>query len=149
MRKILFIFLAAFVITAVNAQTIVQKRAYRYDTFVVLDSNYEVKDARSLTGIVVFSEAEGTEYISVTTGDEVVFNGPVKQKKQTRDGNETTHVYLFVMEFQGQNVPLQLYEIYDSSVSDVVPTRFMVAIHHKSTGEYVQGHSLERISRIK
>ena len=53
------------------------------------------------------------------------------------------------MEFEGHQGPLQLFETFELSESNVVPKEYFVAIHSGINGEYVQGQSLRGISRIK
>lgn len=149
MRKFVFTFLTIFAIITANAQTIVQKRAYIYNEFVPLDSDCKPGARKYVAGAIVFSEAEGVEFISVTTGEDVTYNGPVRRKKKEQNGNDVSYIYMFTTEFQGYEVPLQMFEVYDLSISSIVPIHFMVMVHSALTGEYIQGQSYEGISRIK
>ena len=149
MRKVsLLLFLLCSI--TLFSQTITQTRAYRYNTFVAVDNDYKEIRVEDVGGIIVFSEASGMQFITVTVGDDVVFNGQVKNTKYNPVNNsERTNVYLFLMEFEGHQVPLQLFETFDLSVSNVVPKEYFVAIHSAINGEYVQGQAFKGISRIK
>lgn len=150
MKKIYMIVLLVSTMSFLNAQTITQKQAYKYETLTFLDMEYNPVDSNPVNGIIVFSEAAGYEFISVTIGDRVRYNGYVRNKKLGQmDGKEKTNVYLFTTEFQGYEIPVQLFEIYDISMSNAVPQRFMLSIHNMKTGVFVQGLVFENISRVK
>lgn len=149
MRKVCLL-LYLFCTLGILGQTITQTRVYRYNTFVAVGHDYKEIRTEEVGGIIVFSEASGMQFISVTVGDNVMFNGQVKNTKYNPVNNsEQTNVYLFVMEFEGHQVPLQLFETFDLSVSNIVPREYFVAIHSAISGEYVQGQALRGISRIK
>ena len=58
-------------------------------------------------------------------------------------------VYLVVMDFQGEKVPLQIFETYNKKESEYIPQYFIVNIHSAQTGKLVQGQLFKNISRIK
>lgn len=150
MRRIFILTLLAACFIPLFSQTITQTRAYKYTTFVAVDNSYNEIQTENIGGVIVFSEASGMQFISVTIGDEVVFNGQIKNIKHNQaNNNEQTNVYLFVMEFEGRNVPLQLFETFDLSWSSIVPKEYFLAVHSALNGEYVQGQAFRGISIIK
>lgn len=80
----------------------------------------------------------------------IIYNGEIKYKKTPqRDGSELVYVYLFTTEFQGIEVPVQLFERYDTKISTAIPTNFVVTLHNAKDGSYVQTQAYEGISRVR
>lgn len=153
MKNYIFFFLICTATLLTSAQDVVQTRVYSYRSLTFIDKDYETigtQNSQNVIGIIAFSEAFGRDYITVTVGEDVAFNGEVKsQKINPIENNEKTVVYLFSTEFQGYQVPLQLFETYDLSESSIVPSYYLLTIHNRQTGEYVQGQVFKGISRIK
>ena len=79
-----------------------------------------------------------------------MYTGIVYSKKQEHpDKNTKMIVYLAIQEFQGQKVPLQIFEIYDLRKSSDIPDSFTVMICSEKTGEMIQGQSFHNVSRIR
>ncbi len=150
MHRVIIITIFAACFISLFSQTITQTRAYKYTTFVAVDNSYNEIQTENIGGVIVFSEASGMQFISVTIGDDVVFNGQIQNAKHNPINNkEQTNVYLFVMEFEGHKIPLQLFECFDLSLSSIVPKEYFLAVHSAIDGEYVQGQAFRGISRIK
>lgn len=147
------VFLICFTSLLSSAQDVVQTRVFSYRSLTFIDKDYETigsQNSQNVMGIIAFSEAYGRDYITITVGEDVAFNGEVKsQKNNPIENNEKTIIYLFTTEFQGYQVPLQLFETFDLSESSIVPKDYLLTIHNRQTGEYVQGQIFKGISRIK
>lgn len=132
--------------SANNTSNIAQKRAYQFSRFVAVD----IDETYQCSGLVVFSEAGSHEFITVMLGSDIIYNGEIKYKKTPqRDGSELVYVYLFTTEFQGIEVPVQLFERYDTKISTAIPTNFVVTLHNAKDGSYVQTQAYEGISRVR
>ena len=54
MKKIYMIVLLVSTMSFLNAQTITQKQAYKYETLTFLDMEYNPVDSNPVNGIIVF-----------------------------------------------------------------------------------------------
>ena len=149
MKKLFFILLLLPSLL-IHSQNIKQKADFKYYGVENLDSKGNSVGSLNFEGVIVFSEAQGLNFISITIGDEILYNGQVSQSKvDSSDPNTMCKVYLVVMDFQGEKVPLQIFETYNKKESEYIPQYFIVNIHSAQTGELVQGQLFKNISRIK
>lgn len=150
MKRLLFFFIALMPMLYVCAQEIKTKAAYQYDYIECLDKNGNVVDELDCGGIILFADWGMQEYISITIGDEEVHTGIVHSKKQERvDSKTRMTVYLAIQEFNGNKIPLQIFEIYDLTKSSNIPDQFIVSICSTTTGEIIQSQSFYKISRVR
>ena len=149
-RIILCIITALFFSLGMSAQNVETKAAYKYEFIVNIDKNGKPIERLDGGGIVLFAQAVGQEAISVTIGETEMYTGIVYSKKQENpDKNTKMIVYLANQKFQGQKLPLQIFEIYDLSKSLYIPDSFSVMICSEKTGEMIQGQSFHNVSRIR
>lgn len=150
MKKILLMLLSFMLCLTSFSQDVKQKLVYQYTSMENIDKNYNIVESLEVNGLIIYSEAGGLDFISVVMGEDIVYNGYVSKSKIAFDNSEQKAInYLVIMEFQGNKVPLQIFEIYEKDASLSIPQSIIVNIHSAQTGEYLQGQSFSGISRIR
>ena len=132
------------------SQEIRQRKVFEYSNIEHLDDKSNTIECLNVRGLIVFSEVQEYDFISITIGDSVVYNGQISQTKIENISQESKlKVYLTVMEFQGYKVPLQIFEFYDTNESEYIPQFSILNTHSAETGEVVQRQLFKGIKRLK
>lgn len=76
-------------------------------------------------GMFILAEIDGRKYISVTVGNDPVYEFPVALSKEGSENGIRTEVYGGGTIFQGQTVPLQLFLVYSTST---IPDEIIVDV---------------------
>ena len=146
---LLFFLISIFVLKS-TAQEIRTTAAYKYEVAVGRDlNNGKEKQRFPVTGVIVFSQAAGEDFITFTIGNKVSYNGMVKSKQVHHNGKVTYNIYVIIQEIQGYKVPIQIFEIYDTEKSTYIPDEFQVVVCNRDTGKPVQLTTYECISRVQ
>lgn len=150
MKRILLIISLLLAILTSNAQDVKVVVAYKYEALLNIDKNGNMVDSFDGSGIILFARAEEQDMLSITLGQDEVYNGTIVQKKEEKLGTEAkANIYIVAMPFQGHTVPLQIFEVYDLSQSSFIPTVITVMICSESTGEMIQGQHFTKLSRVR
>ncbi|MGM9795527.1 MAG: hypothetical protein ACI3ZZ_04840 [Candidatus Aphodosoma sp.] len=127
MKKVLFILgMMLTVSISVNAtENIIH--SYIYHGFKVYDRDYNlIQDNPSSNGdpigLFIVADINGEKYLSVTAGEEPVYEFKIALTKNVDDKDGThTDVYAGGMTVEGQIVPLQVFVCYSkSAIPDVI-----------------------------
>lgn len=153
-KTLLFLSLVSVIPMLGNAQTsdmnIKTIATYRYDHTAFMDKNDNIEEELDISGAIIFAEAEGMEFVCITIGTEPQYSGFVKTKRHYTEGDSTKlTVYLFIIEFEGYKIPIQLFEVYDLTKSSYIPDSFLVCTCSVTTGEIVKTQILQKISRVQ
>lgn len=150
MKKTVNLLFLLCVVTLIKAQDITQKAAYSFTDYVALDKvTLDETQRYPVSGLIVFSTAEGQDFFTLLFGEDVVYNGTIRTQKTSYDNGKKVVAYAVANEFQGQIVPLQVMEIYDTSKSSVVPASYLILVYHKDTGDVVQATSVKGVRRVR
>lgn len=150
MKRFLIFFIALMSMLYVSAQEVKTKAAYQYGNITFLDNDGNIVDELDSKGVIMFADLGMQEYVSITVGNEAVHTGIVHSKKQESvDSKTRMTVYLVIQEFNGHEIPLQIFEVYDLTKSSNIPDCFVLSICSATTGEVIQSQSFHKISRIR
>lgn len=108
----------------------------------------ETSETLQIKGLIVFSNMNGTDYITILVGDQTAFNFCITQSKTEYETNKKIKVFLGGEEFNGKIIPLQFFKIYDTSKSHIVPETCILQIMNPETGECVQTQNFIGVSRV-
>ena len=97
----------------------------------------------------MFYNEKGVEMVSITVGDEIVYNGAITKKDIEKNNGESIYSYQFYEDVEGVKVPIVLSEIYNPSNSNVVPVRFFLVVTNAYSKEMVNANIFEGISRAR
>ncbi len=129
-----------------SAQDVNFTRVYTYSGMGFYDPDGNLQHDETVPngaiGCIMFSEVMGKDFISITIGHDVTYNGMVISSKNTI-GNSMS--YLFTTEFNGLNVPLQLFENYENGPGN--PSNFFMNVYNQQA-EVVQIVMFVGIERV-
>ena len=142
-KRILFLILMLISTTSL-AQTLRCTAAYIYEKAQALDGEGSaIETFNNIRGTVQFYEKGDRTAIASTIGDQNMYVLEVISKKTYPNSN----VYLGYMSYEGTQVMIEVFEVFDLNKGKTVPDYFLFFVRDNETGERVNGQAYLNISR--
>lgn len=148
MKRFIFILFLVLSSIFVFSQRANQKVVYyKYSNIEEYDDNANLINGFEKTGMIVFYEISDLDFVSIIVGNEIRYFGKILTRKEDYiNPNRITKTYLVNMEVMKENIPLQIFEIYDKTISEYIPSKIIVTTYNSKTYQPISSNLFSGIT---